>query len=49
MGYCSPKDFETLMQLTYLTFTQQRKDIEAFNSYKKRAEAMLKIKKCIPQ
>src|SRR5699024_4951770 len=48
MGYCSPKDFETLMQLTYLTFTQQRKDVEAFNSYKKRAEAMLKNQEMHP-
>ena len=48
MGYCSPKDFETLMQLTYLTFTQQRKDIEAFNSYKKRAEAILKNQEMHP-
>ena len=33
-GSCSPKDFETMMQLTYLTFTSPRKDNEAFESYK---------------
>ncbi len=48
LGYCSPKDFETLMQLTYLTFTQQRKDVEAFNSYKKRMEAILRNQEMHP-
>lgn len=33
-GTCSPKDFETMMQLTYLTFTAPRKDAEAFESFK---------------
>lgn len=33
-GTCSPKDFETMMQLTYLTFTAPRKDTEAFESFK---------------
>ncbi len=48
MGFCSPKDFETLMQLTYLTFTQQRKDVEAFNSYKKRMEVILRNQEMHP-
>lgn len=39
---CSPKDVETMMQLTYLTFTSPRKDAEAFESYKTRLKAQLK-------
>ena len=40
-GSCVPKDFETMMQLTYLTFTSPRKDNEAFESYKNRLKAEL--------
>lgn len=40
-GNCSPKDFETMMQLTYLTFTAPRKDADAFESYKNRTKADL--------
>lgn len=40
-GYSSPKDFETLMQLTYLKFTAPRKDEEAFASWKTRMKAAL--------
>ena len=40
-GSCAPKDFETMMQLTYLTFTSPRKDNEAFESYKNRLKAEL--------
>lgn len=40
-GDCAPKDFETMMQLTYLTFTAPRKDNEAFESYKNRLKAEL--------
>lgn len=40
-GNCSPKDFETLMQLTYLTFTSPRMDQDAFASYKNRTKANL--------
>ncbi|MBQ8500682.1 MAG: insulinase family protein [Bacteroides sp.] len=40
-GSCSPKDFETLMQLTYLTFTAPRKDLEAFASYKSRVKTQM--------
>lgn len=40
-GNCSPKDFETMMQLTYLTFTAPRRDEEAFASYKNRNKASL--------
>ncbi len=40
-GNCSPKDFETLMQLVYLSFTAPRVDEEAFASYKSRLKATL--------
>ena len=40
-GSCSPKDFETMLQLTYLTFTAPRRDDEAFTSYKNRSKAAL--------
>lgn len=40
-GSCSPKDFETLMQLTYLTFTAPRVDEDAFTSFKNRMKASL--------
>lgn len=40
-GSCSPKDFETMMQLTYLTFTAPRRDDDAFSSYKNRHKASL--------
>ena len=41
-GSCAKKDFETMMQLTYLKFTSPRKDVEAFNSAMQRTKAMLK-------
>lgn len=47
-GNCSPKDFETLMQLTYLTFTAPRKDAEAFESYKNRQKAELESAEANP-
>lgn len=40
-GNCSPKDFETMMQLTYLSFTAPRKDMDAFTSFKTRMKAQL--------
>ncbi len=40
-GYSTPKDFETLMQLTYLTFTSPRKDENSFNSFLTRQKALL--------
>lgn len=40
-GSCSPKDLETLLQLTYLMFTAPRMDDAAFESYKNRAKAAL--------
>lgn len=47
-GFCAPKDFETFMQLTYLTFTSPRKDEEAFTSYKNRIKAQLESAKANP-
>nr|WP_018109708.1 insulinase family protein [Bacteroides propionicifaciens] len=40
-GYSSPKDFETLMQLTYLNFTAPRKDVDAFESNISRSKAAM--------
>ena len=40
-GNCSPKDFETLMQLVYLSFTAPRMDNDAFESFKQRTKASL--------
>lgn len=40
-GSCSPKDFETMMQLTYLSFTAPRKDMDAFASLKSRIKVQL--------
>ncbi|MEG0993179.1 MAG: insulinase family protein [Bacteroidales bacterium] len=38
---CAPKDFETMLQLSYLYFTAQRKDEDAFQAWKKRTATML--------
>ena len=40
-GECAPKDFETMMQLTYLSFTAPRKDEDAFASFQTRMKAQL--------
>lgn len=40
-GSSTPKDFETLLQLTYLAFTSPRTDDSAFQSYKTRTASML--------
>ena len=47
-GTCSPKDFETMIQLTYLTFTAPRKDAEAFESFKNRMKAQLESAQANP-
>ena len=47
-GNCSPKDFETMMQLTYLYLTQPRKDEEAFASFKNRMKAQLESAEANP-
>ena len=48
-GSSTPKDFETLMQLTYLQFTAPRLDDEAFASYKSKMKAMLENQELDPQ
>ena len=40
-GSCSPKDLETMLQLTYLRFTAPRMDQEAFTSFITRNKAAL--------
>lgn len=47
-GYSTPKDFETLMQLTYLTFTAPRKDLDSYQSYITRKKAMLENRNSNP-
>lgn len=47
-GSCSPKDFETMMQLVYLSFTSPRMDNEAFESFKSRTKAQLESAKANP-
>lgn len=47
-GNCSPKDLETMLQLTYLNFTAPRMDQDAFESYKNRLKAGLKNKEMDP-
>ena len=47
-GGSTPKDFETLMQLTYLQFTAPRLDDEAFASYKNKMRAMLENQELNP-
>ena len=48
-GGTTPKDFETLMQLTYLQFTAPRLDAKAFDSYKNKQKAMLENQELDPQ
>lgn len=40
-GGCSPKDMETMLQLTYLRFTAPRMDMNAFESFINRNKAAL--------
>ena len=47
-GSASPKDFKTLMELTYLYFTQPRKDQDAFNSWVVRKKNQLENAKQNP-
>lgn len=48
-GHCTPKDFETMMQLTYLTFTAPRYDKEKFNTQRDQIIEMLKNMEKNPQ
>ena len=41
-GRTTPKDFETLMQLIYLSFTSLRSDEDAFKSWQNKTSALLK-------
>ena len=47
-GSASPRDFKTLMELTYLYFTQPRKDQDAFNSWVVRKKNQLENAKQDP-
>ena len=40
-GNTTPKEFETMMQLTYLYFTAQRTDYDAFKSWQNKTRAQL--------
>ncbi|MGL5773229.1 MAG: M16 family metallopeptidase [Bacteroidales bacterium] len=47
-GSCSPKDFETMMQLTYLAFMEPRMDQDAFQSFIQRMDVSLKAQEKDP-
>lgn len=42
-GSCSPEDLETMLQMTYLYFTDPRKDEEAFNSFVSKMKNQMKF------
>jgi len=42
-GSCSPKDFETLLQLTYLYCEEPRKDTVAFDAFMQKMKTQLKF------
>ncbi len=48
-GSSTPKDFETLLQLTYLYFKSPRKDTAAFNTFTSQMKNQLKFIKANPQ
>lgn len=48
-GTCTPKDMPTLFQMTYLYFTNVRKDEAAFQTLMKQMELMLKNKSLSPE
>lgn len=48
-GSASPKDFETMLQLTYLYFNGARRDIEAFDAFKSQLVNQFKFMKSNPQ
>jgi len=47
-GNCQPADFETMLQLTYLYFTQARKDETAYSAFMQRMNAWVENKKLDP-
>ncbi len=48
-GKSTPKDFETLLQLTYLYFKSPRKDVTAFNTFIGQMKSQLKFITANPQ
>jgi len=48
-GSSTPKDFETLLELTYLYFKSPRKDTAAFNTFIGQMKSQLKFIKANPQ
>jgi zinc protease len=48
-GSCSPKDFETMLQLNYLYFTKTRRDESAFNALMSRMKNMIKPMRSNPE
>lgn len=48
-GSCSPKDFETMLQLVYLYFTEPRKDEAAMSSYMTQMKTQVSFMGANPQ
>ncbi len=48
-GSTSPRDLETLFQLTYLYFTSPREDTAAFNAFLSRQRAALESRNVSPE
>jgi zinc protease len=48
-GAASPRDLETMFQLTYLKFTSPRKDTTAFLAYQQQARAALENRSASPE
>ncbi|MEY4904441.1 MAG: hypothetical protein RLZZ292_2256, partial [Bacteroidota bacterium] len=48
-GYCSPRDFETMLQLIYLHITAPRKDEVAFSALMKQQKSFLENKSVNPE
>jgi zinc protease len=48
-GNCSPKDLETMLQLTYLYFTSPRKDSTGYLTYKMQLNTMFENKQTSPE
>lgn len=48
-GSCSPDDLETLMQLTYLMFTEPRADSVGYNAYLQRMRGWLENRSSSPE
>ncbi len=48
-GSCSPDDFETMLQLVYLYFTNPRKDADAMNAYMTQVKTQMQFMGSNPQ